>query len=110
MTFVPPTYTDFRNSKSPCQPSPENEEKAKEIWKILAAPKNVAKMIAMASIGEPPLLACATQIEELCENDNLKTVAGRMVREILRPYGFEPKGEKDFSKPVGKAATYFREQ
>ena len=108
MTFVPPTFDDFLKSNSPCKPAPENKESAERIWDTLAEPKNVAKMIAMASIGEPPLLACAAEIEALCENDNLKTVAGRMVREILRPYGFEPKGEKDFSKPVGKAATYVR--
>ena len=64
---------------------------------FLVKGENVAKMLAMAAIGEPPLLACAVGVEKLIKlhsnqkKDHLKRIAGLMVSVILDNYGYRPK-------------------
>ena len=79
-------------------------------------------MIALAAIGEPPLLACAVEIENRInhlsqtDEDHLKRISGRMVREILRQYKYHPKKinnsnknvKKRFPKRISSGAVFVR--
>ena len=122
MTF-PTTYEDFLKSDG-CVPSHESDESARKVWGVLARPDNVAKMIAMATIGEPPLLVCAAEVEKMSTSDEFdvrgehspKQFAGRMVSVILAPYGYEPRKtegdnyvSRDFPKSIGSGTIFVRE-
>jgi hypothetical protein len=121
-TFIPPTFQDFIESSVGASPY-KNNKTAEAIWDLLAEPKNVAKMIAMAAIGEPPLLACAAEVEKMSTDEfdvrkanTPKRLAGRMVRVILEPYGYVPKRKgknyvsMDFPKFIGKESIFIRKE
>jgi hypothetical protein len=52
MNFPAKYEEDFRKSEG-CKSSHDDDKLDREIWAFLEKPENIAKMIAMAAIGEP---------------------------------------------------------
>jgi hypothetical protein len=110
------TYEEFLKCDGP-KPSHGNES-AKKVWDFLGKPENVAKMIAMAAIGQPALLACAADVEKLStpefdmvEEKHPKQVVGHMVQEILRIFEYVKNSSKGFPEQellFRNASTYIR--
>ena len=103
------TYEDFLDEYS-YRERFEHDMMAKGIFEILAQDENIIAMIEYSEAGKPALAACVNQIEAFFEQggakgfdlsvDFNKQCVGRMVKTILRPFGYETHIQKSMPKTL----------
>jgi len=88
---------------------------------IISKDETIIAMIDISEAGKPALCACLLDIEDYYANqthpvfdltDNFtKQALGAMVKTVLKPFGYEPKSQKDIPRSynaqyVTSASTY----
>jgi hypothetical protein len=109
------TFKDFLDENQICSKFEGNFD-AKAIFDLLSEDENIIKMIdaSEAAPRVPALTACAKLVEGYVDgrkepqvdlNDNFtRTAVGRMVKTILRPFGYEVlarSAQRNFPKSLG---------
>lgn len=109
-------FEDFTNESgnSNCSSFFTNED-MKELFEFISEDDRIISMIEMAEMGKPALAGCAKEIEDWFnkkENPQIdfrdgftRTVVGRLVKTILKPFGYEVTKQKDM--PAGLKCEYF---
>ena len=98
------TFEDFLKENSNCR-GLENDINAKKIFDLLSEDGNIIKMVEVSELGYPALAPCVKQVEEHSDNMNMnfndpfpKTAVGKMVKTILKPFGYESTNQKEISQ------------
>jgi len=114
------TFEDFLAEHRTCSNYASNAD-AKAIFNLMSKDENIIRMIDVSEAGRPALLGCLKEIESYYEtmvNPIFKfsemfprTAVGRMVATILKPFGYEPTKQVNFSqtnrgKYFGSASRY----
>ena len=88
------TFQDFVNRDHFCA---KYKSTALDIFEFLSEEVNIGKMIYSTALGDAAFADCAIEVETKFCNTRFITVhknrkaVGRMIAEILLPYGFKPK-------------------
>jgi hypothetical protein len=114
------TFEDFLAEHPTCSQYVDNAD-AKAIFNFMSEDENIIRMIDVTEAGRPALLGCLKEIESYYDtliNPTFKfsemyprTTVGRMVATILKPFGYEPLKQVNFSqtnrgKYFGSASRY----
>ena len=108
------TYNDFIFSNPNCSGFAAKKD-AQSVFDFLNRDENIIKMIEYADQGKPALAGCVFELEAFYEAMNsheidfkdgfTRTVVGRMVKNILEPFGYLVTKQKDFTK--SRKGKYF---
>lgn len=100
------TLKEFFEENPNCKKFINSKEFQYIFNEILSKEENIIAMIDANESGKPALYACVFQVEKYYNslsnpsidlNDNFTRQAiGRAVKTILRPFGYEVKGQRDF--------------
>jgi len=101
------TFEDFLAEHRTCSNFASNAD-AKAIFNLMSKDENIIRMIDVTEAGRPALLGCLQEIESYYDtlaNPTFKlaemyprTAVGRMVTTIIKPFGYEPIKQVNFSK------------
>ena len=106
------TYEDFKNEtgNANCSGFFDNAD-MEDLFNFLSEDDNIIKMIEMSEMKKPALAGCAKDVEQWFLGKNnpkidladgfTRTVVGRLVKTILRPFGYEVTKQKDMPKNLG---------
>ena len=107
-------YADFIYNNKNCSNFEFNPD-AQKIFDFLNRDENIIKMAEYADQGKPALAGCVLELEQFYEeleqptidfNDGFtRTVVGRMIKSILKPFGYSVEKQKDF--PKNRKGKYF---
>lgn len=108
------TYSDFIADNKNCSNFEFNAD-ANRIFDFLNQDKMIIKMTEYADQSKPALAGCILELEQFYDelenptidfNDGFtRTVVGRMVKNILKPFGYTVDKKKDF--PKNRKGKYF---
>lgn len=108
------TFDDFIAENPNCSKF-KGDPDAISVFDILSKDENIISMIDVSEAGKPALTACVKEIETFFENQNnptfdltdgfTRTAAGRMIKTVLAPFGYEVTVQKDL--PKASDAKYF---
>lgn len=106
------TFNDFVQDNPNCSKF-HTDPAAISIFNLLSQDANIIAMIDASEAGKPALSACVSNVETYARsnqkidlNDGFtRTVIGRMIKTILKPFGYEVDKPKNLPKSSG--ATYF---
>lgn len=108
------TYSDFIADNKNCSNFEFNAD-ANRIFDFLNQDKMIIKMAEYADQSKPALAGCILELEQFYDelenptidfNDGFtRTVVGRMVKNILKPFGYTVDKKKDF--PKNRKGKYF---
>ena len=108
------TYSGFIADNKNCSRFAVNTD-AKRIFDFLNQDEIIIKMAEYADQGKPALAGCVLELEQFYEEmDNptidfsdgfTRTVVGRMIKSILKPFGYQVEKQKDF--PKSRKGKYF---
>ena len=100
-------YSDFITDNKNCSGFKSNKD-AEKIFDFLNQDEIIIKMAECADQSKPALAGCVLELEQFYDgmenpkidfNDGFtRTVVGRMVKSILKPFGYRVDGKKDFPK------------
>lgn len=103
------TYEDFKNEvgNANCSGYFGNED-MEELFNFLSEDNHIIRMIEMTEMQKPALAGCAKDVESWFLRKNnpkidladgfTRTVIGRLVKTILKPFGYEVTKQKDMPK------------
>ena len=114
------TYNDFLENNKNCSKFASNKD-AIEVFNFLNQDDNIIKMIDYCDAKKPALLACVLDLEAFVAqlshptidltDSFTRTVIGRMIKSILKPFGYWPKAQKPFppnyTDEKGRKVQYF---
>lgn len=102
----------------------EGSSIAEQVFDILSQDQNIIAMIEASESGKPALSACVTEVESFYDglsstegfdlnSGYVKQGIGRMVRTVLKVFGYLPCGQKNMPKAlctkyITSASTYKR--
>ena len=108
------SFSDFINDNKNCSNFEFNSD-ARKIFDFLNQDDNIIKMAEYADQGKPALAGCVLELEEFYDTMHTssidfcdgftRTVIGRMVKSILKPFGYIVEKQKDF--PKNRKGKYF---
>lgn len=108
------TYSDFIADNKNCSNFEFNAD-ANRIFDFLNQDEMIIKMAEYADQSKPALAGCILELEQFYDelenptidfNDGFtRTVVGRMVKNILKPFGYTVDKKKDF--PKNRKGKYF---
>ena len=106
------TFSDFVHDNPNCSKF-HTDPDAISIFNLLSQDANIIAMIDASEAGKPALSACVINVEVCAQSSqsiNLtdgftRTAIGRMIKTILKPFGYEVDKQKNLAKNLG--ATYF---
>ena len=108
------TYSGFITDNKNCSGFEFNTD-ANRIFDFLNQDEIIIKMAEYADQGKPALAGCVLELEQFYEEmDNptidfsdgfTRTVVGRMIKSILKPFGYQVEKQKDF--PKNRKGKYF---
>ena len=108
------TFTQFLEENKNCSGLDSNPD-ARAIFDFLNLDENIIKMVDYSDQGKPALAACVLELEAMYDaipqptldlNDAFtRTAVGRMVKCILKPFGYRVVKQKDF--PKQRKGKYF---
>ncbi len=101
------TINDFFNEHSNCSKFIGNSH-ANSVFELLSRDDNIISMIDACESSKPALAPCVTELESFYDSLNTplidftdgftRTAVGRMVKTILKPFGYEVTIQKDLPK------------
>ena len=101
------TFEDFLAEHRTCSNYVSNAD-AQAVFNLMSKDENIIRMIDVTEAGRPALLGCLKEIESYYDtlvNPIFKfsemyprTAVGRMVATIIKPFGYEPVKQVNFSK------------
>ena len=109
MNTMKATYEDFKNEigNANCSGYFANED-MEELFNFLSEDEHIISMIEMAEMNKPALAGCAKDVEQWfltknnpkidLEDGFTRTVIGRLVKTILKPFGYEVTKQKNMPK------------
>lgn len=108
------TYSDFIADNKNCSNFESNTD-ANKIFDFLNQDEIIIKMAEYADQNKPALAGCVLELEQFYDeiesptidfNDSFtRTVVGRMIKSILKPFGYSVEKQKDF--PKNRKGKYF---
>lgn len=108
------TYSDFIADNKNCSNFEFNPD-ADKIFDFLNQDEIIIKMAEYADQNKPALAGCVLELERFYDdienptidfNDSFtRTVVGRMIKSILKPFGYSVEKQKDF--PKNRKGKYF---
>ena len=108
------TYSGFITDNKNCSSFEFNTD-ANRIFDFLNQDEIIIKMAEYADQGKSALAGCVLELEQFYEEmDNptidfsdgfTRTVVGRMIKSILKPFGYQVEKQKDF--PKNRKGKYF---
>ncbi|MDD2579759.1 MAG: hypothetical protein PHP40_06725 [Eubacteriales bacterium] len=108
------TFTDFIEENRNCSKF-ENNRDAMDIFALLSDDDNIIRMIDMSDMEKPALAACVNCVETHFDRQTnptidlkdefTRTAVGRMIKTILKPFGYEVTIQK--SLPKATRGRYF---
>ena len=109
------TYNDFITENPNCSGFESNCD-AQKVFDFLNRDENIIKMVESADQGKPALAGCVLELEAFYDAMNsseidfddgfTRTAVGRMVKAILKPFGYEVTKQKDFTQ--NRKGQYFK--
>ncbi len=109
------TFNEFLTQNPNCSKFKDNAD-AIAIFEFLSQDEIIIKMIEASEMGKPALSGCVLELEEFYGNlknpsvdfkdDFTRTVIGRMIRNILEPFGYRVTKKKDISRTT--KCAYFK--
>ena len=98
------TFEDFLKENQNCRGLGKSIN-AKKIFDLLSKDENIIKMIEITELGYPALAPCIKLVENYSNNIDMnfndsfpKTAVGKMVKTILKPFGYESTNQKEISQ------------
>ena len=98
------TFEDFLKENQNCRGLGKSIN-AKKIFDLLSKDENIIKMIEITELGCPALAPCIKLVEKYSNNIDMnfndffpKTAVGKMVKTILKPFGYESTNQKEISQ------------
>ena len=98
------TFEDFLKENQNCRGLGKSIN-AKKIFDLLSKDENIIKMIEITELGYPALAPCIKLVEKYSNNIDMnfndffpKTAVGKMVKTILKPFGYESTNQKEISQ------------
>ena len=107
-------YQDFLADNRNCSGFADNPD-AMALFDFLNQDENIIAMVESCEANKPALAGCVEAVEAFFENmtnptfdlndDFTRTVVGRMVKTVIEPFGYVPRGHRKLSKNCN--AKYF---